>query len=409
MVMRLFVFAIIFSGSFLLRGQEVEYKDVKKLPSTINSSAEEGMPLLSPDGKKLYFTRALYSGNEGGEFGGQDIWISEHSGHTWRKAQNDLRYINNRNNNVVIGLSADGKTMYYVDGSRSSKMGGIHFTTFTNNNWSRPQFIPIPGIDNLDFIGMFVSPDADVIFISMKAPDARGEEDLYYSIKDKTGLWIKPRSLGATINTTGFEISPYLSPDKKRLYFSSNGHPGLGDADIFYSEKVYESWETWSVPVNLGPVVNSKGFDAYFSTYGDSIAYFCSNRDGNMADIYQATIFESKSILNPGQHYVTTEEWNTMIGKNVSASFAFPHQSALLSSSQKELLFYIVNKLLLQKEIQFHLVVKEEEDEKLSGERLAVIREELKKLGVDQSRIRVEQIFSKEKTQRGVVEIRLFR
>lgn len=389
--------------------QTLEFGDVTRLPSTINSGAEEGMPLLSPDGKRFFFTRAMYDGNDGGEFAGQDIWISERTNGGWSKAGNELKFINNKNNNVVVGLNKDGKTMYFLDGSRSQKMGGIHFSVFQNNRWSRPEFVPIPGIDNLDFIGMYVSPDYDVIFISMKAADARGEEDLYYTIKDKTGFWIRPRSLGATINTTGFEISPFLSADKKRLYFASDGHSGLGDADIFYSERVYESWETWSVPVNLGPIINSKSFDAYFSIYGDSIAFFSSNREGKMADLYQSKVSESKTILAQGQRYFSAEQWNSTIGKNVSGALAFPHQSTLLTSAQKELIFYIVNKLLLEKDVQFHLVVKEEEDAKITTQRLNAIRDELKRQGVDQNRIRSEQIFATEKTSRGVVEIRLYR
>jgi hypothetical protein len=389
--------------------QAFEFSELTKLSSTVNSGAEEGMPLLSADGKRLFFTRAMYQGNDGGEFAGQDIWVSDGSGAGWGKADNQLKYINNKNNNVVVGLSKDGKMMYFLDGSRSQKMGGIHFSVFQNNKWSRPEFVPIPGIDNLDFIGMFVSPDYEVIFISMKAADARGEEDLYYTMKDKAGSWIKPRSLGATINTSGFEISPFLSGDKKRLYFSSNGHSGLGDADIFYSERVYESWETWSVPVNLGPNINSKAFDAYFSIYGDSIAYFSSNREGKMADIYQAKVSQNQSILAANQRYISSDEWNAMVGKNVSGAFAFPHQSTLLTSAQKELIFYMVNKLLLEKDVQFHLVVREEEDVKFTTLRLAVIRDEFKRQGIDQRRIHMEQIFGTEKTSRGVVEVRLFR
>jgi hypothetical protein len=221
-------------------------------------------------------------------------------------------------------------------------------------------------------------------------------------------MWKAPQSLGATINTSGYEVSPFLSADKKRLYFSSNGHRGQGDADIFYSDRVYESWETWSVPVNLGAVVNSPKFDAYFSAY-DTIGYFSSNRHGKMADIYQVSIGQSKTILAGNQRYATVDEWNSLIGKNVSNAFAFPHQSSLLTPSQKELLFYIVNKLMLQKDIQFHLVVREEEAPKQTEERIKAIQDHLRSLGIDAARIHDEQVFATDKTQRGVIEIKLFR
>jgi hypothetical protein len=396
-------------GALGSTAQLLQFSAVSKLPSVINTKAEEGLPLLSPDGKKLFFTRALYDGNEGGEYAGQDIWMSEYTASGWKKASNSIASINNKNNNAVAGISKDGKTLYFVNASFSHKSNGIYFVKQTGNEWSRPELIFIPGIDNLDFLGFNVSPDLDVIFLSMKASDSHGNEDLYFSVKDVSGVWSKPKNLGTTINTSGFEISPFLSADKKRLYFASNGHKGEGDADIFYSERLYDSWETWSVPVNLGNQVNSKKFDAYFSIYGDSVAYFSSNRDGQYADLFRAKVSKGRTILLKGQHYVSTEEWNAIVGKNVSTDFSFPHNSTLLSAAHEELIFYIVNKLMLERDIRFHLVVKEEEDTTLSRERLKVIRDHLKASGIDAGRIYEDQIFAVDKTKRGVVEIRLFK
>jgi hypothetical protein len=390
-------------------GQLLDFKEAKKLSGSINNpTSEESMPLLSPDGRKLYFTRALSNDNEGGFYGGQDIWVSDRTIEGWSKSTNRLS-INNKDNNVVIGISKDGKTLYFADASHAKRMNGIYMSKLNGTKMSKPELIPIPGIANLDFIGFYMSPDNDVIFISMKAGDAMGSEDLYYTIKDSAGSWQVPKSLGATINTSGYEISPFLSSDKKRLYFASNGHSGFGDADIYYSERVYESWETWSVPVNLGPVVNSKKFDAYFSIYGDSVAFFSSNRDGKYGDIFQVEVGERKTILAQGQHYLTADEWNNTIGKNVSAAFAFPHKSTLLTAAQKELLFYIVNKVMLERDYNFHLVLKEEEDAAYSQERLAAMQSHLRQLGLDSNRIRIDQIFDVEKTQRGVVELKLFK
>jgi hypothetical protein len=388
--------------------QTLEFYDIKKLP-VINSTAEEGMPLLSADGTKLFFTRALFKGNEGGEYGGEDIWFSENKAGKWTAPSNDFASLNNRKNNVVVGLGADGKAVYFTDGSRSQRMNGVFKTVNAGSAWARPQLVPIPGIDNLDFIGFYVSPDEDVIFLSMKNSDSRGNEDLYYTMKDKAGLWIKPKNLGATINSAGFEISPFLSADKKRLYFASDGHKGEGDSDIFYSERLYDSWETWSVPVNLGPSVNSKKFDAYFSVYGDSVFYLSSNRDSEYADIFSGKVRLAKTVLTKGQHYLSPDEWNSAVGKNVSTDFKFPHGSSVVTAAQKELIFYIVNKLMLERDVKFHLVVREEEDGTASQERIKVLSKELNLAGIDPSRIVTEQIFPIEKTQRGVIEMKLFR
>lgn len=408
MVKRTLGVAFLIFYTIISFAQQFEFTNLTKLGAGVNSPAEEAMPLLSPNGKKLYFTRALSEQNEGGVYGGQDIWVSEFINGTWNKATNKLS-INNKDNNSVVGIDKTGKTLYFMDGSHGKRMNGIYMTQIQGSRLSKPELIPIPGIANLDFIGFYVSPDREVIFISMKAADSRGEEDLYYSVKDAAGSWMAPRNLGATVNSTGFEIAPFLSADKKRLYFSSNGHAGVGDADIFYSERIYESWETWSVPVNLGPVINSKKFDSYFSIWGDSIAFFSSNRDGKYADLYQVKVKEAKSILAEGQRYLSQEEWNNVIGKGVSGAFAFPHKSTVLTPAQKELLFYIMNKVMLERDYRFHLVVREEENPTTSQERLSAIQSHLKQLGLDASRIKTDQIFDVEKTQRGVVELRLYK
>ncbi len=399
------VFAIFLFCALNGRAQGIEFKNISRLPSVVNSSAEEIMPLLSPDGKTLYFARAMSPDNEGGAFAGLDIWTTDLS---FKKTTNRLPQ-NNKGHNAVIGISKDNKILYLLEASPSQRMNGIYFSGKSAGKHERPELIPIPGIANLDFIGFYVSPDFDVIFLSMKAPDSRGEEDLYYSVKDVSGSWSIPRNLGATINTSGFELSPFLSADKKRLYFASNGHGGEGDADIFYSERLYDSWETWSAPVNLGKAINSKKFDAYFSLYGDTIAFFSSNREGRYGDLYKANVIQSKTILRKGQHYLTASEWDATLGKNVSGKITFPHNSDFLAPAQKELIFYIVNKVMLDHDIEFHVVVREEEDQKLSKLRMAEISNHLKKLGIDQSRIHEDQIFPVERTQRGVVEMILLR
>jgi hypothetical protein len=392
----------------LSMAQLQEFYGLRKLPAGVNSLGEESLPLLSADGSRLFFARALYAGNAGGKFSGHDVWFSEASGDIWKSSSNVLPAgINDEGHNVIVGMSKDGNKIYYMSALTDEKMSGIYVTTRINNYWTRPDFVPVPGIDNQNFLGLYVSHDLDVMLFSMKAPDSRGQEDLYFSVKTSSGHWSPPRNMGATLNTNGFEISPFLSADKKRLYFASNGHGGQGDADIFYSERLYNSWETWSLPVNLGKVVNSEKFDAYFSIYGDSLAYFASNRDGKFADIYEVKVAPVKTVLAPGQHYLSADEWNRELGGAVSNELLFPGGSATLTPAQKELLFYIANKLQLNKGILFHLVVKEEEDPELSTTRVRAIMEHLVQSGIGQERIILEQPDSAQQADQGKIEIKL--
>lgn len=275
--------------------QILKFEEVKKLPSSINSETEESMPLISSDGKTMYFVRSFHKDNKGGKFAGQDIWSSQKDDSVWSKASNQLGVLNNKKNNAVIGLNDDNQTIYLLD-SYGGTVHGIAFSRLINEKWTKPENIPIKGLSKEGFMGFYMSPSYDVLLISMVGHGSYGEEDLYVSIKGKSNRWSEASSLGATINTSGYEISPFLSNDQKYLFFSSNGHPGFGNADLFVSERLYNSWDVWSAPKNLGPVINSTKFDAYFSMTLDSTAYFISNRHLQFADIYKSTVLSEVNV-----------------------------------------------------------------------------------------------------------------
>jgi hypothetical protein len=408
MVMKIVTLFCLVAAPFAAAGQLLEFHSIRKLPSTVNSVGEESLPLLSPDGRQLFFTRALYAGNAGGKFSGLDVWFSEGGGDNWTHSRNTLPVvINNEGHNAIVGMSNEGDKIYFMSAATDEKMSGIYTTSRINNYWTRPEFVPVPGIDNENFLGVYVSPDFEVMLLSMNAPDSQGGEDLYFSVKSSTGQWSVPRNMGTTINTRGYEISPFLSADKKRLYFASNGHGGEGDADIFYSDRLFSSWETWSLPVNLGKEVNSKKFDAFFSIYGDSVAYFTSNRDSRYADIFEARVTHGKTVLTAGQHYMTVEEWRRQLGNSVSNEIEFSPRSTTLTALQRELLFYIANKLQLQKGILFHLVAKEEETPELTRARLQAVVDHLVQSGIDERRIITEQVEPVVESNKGRIEIRL--
>src|SRR5688572_15831478 len=196
---------ILFAGlPFLGLGQSLEFHSLKKLPPGVNSVAEESLPLLSPNGRELFFTRALYAGNSGGKFSGLDVWYSEAMANNWKNPSNTLPAgINNEGHNAIIGISRDGNTRYFMSASPREKTNGIYVTSRIKNYWTRPEFVPVPGIDNQNFLGVFVSPDFDVMFFSMKETDTYGEEDLYFSVKNSVGEWSAPRNMGTTLNTKG--------------------------------------------------------------------------------------------------------------------------------------------------------------------------------------------------------------
>lgn len=385
-MVKLIIHSFLFASPLILNGQVFEFEDPHELPFNVNSDGEEVMPILSPDGKQLYFSRSLYELNNGGKYAGHDIWESDRTPSGWTRAENSKNRFNTKGNDAVIGISKTGNTIYLMRTYPGRKVKGIYFSTRTKGQWSAPELIPIEGLESQDALGFYMHPDENVLLISMKGTDSHGQEDLYISIKSTYGTWSKATNMGTTINTGGYEISPFLSDDKRSLYFASNGHKGYGDADVFVSYRLYDSWETWTVPKNLGEKVNSKKFDAYFSLYGDTLAYFTSTRNGRYANIYTTKVTEA----GPERKVIplAEDEIDSLIGKNVARKVAFNERSTSLSANQRELLWYIATKLISQKDVRIMLVPSTEDDADITSNRLNSIIAQLAGAGIEGSRIR---------------------
>ncbi len=266
------------------------FESVEALSPVINGEYEENSPVYDPIDKRLYFSRTLHPDNKGGKTVGQDLWYSDFDGNAWSQPSNDLNKLNNYLNNVTIGLSKDGQRMYMIGTyiKKVSLQSGFSMTEKKEDgDWPRPETVEV---DNLNikspFYGGYISPSEDILIISMESFNSMGQEDLYVSLKTANG-WGKPIWMGDSINSAGYEISPFLFEDGKTLMFASTGHGGQGDCDIFYSYRLDSSWTHWSKPVNAGKKINSHGFDAFPFSSGETF-YFSSNRNDSLSNIYSA-------------------------------------------------------------------------------------------------------------------------
>jgi hypothetical protein len=395
-------------------GQEWDFGPLRKLDAAINSPYEDILPMQTPDGKTFFFSRAACPENVGGKFAGTDVWISNFNEGTsqWSKPQNE-KAINDKGTNVVVGVNEKGDEIYLLNTTGNRRVQGIYSSTKRNNAWSEPKLIEIPGLSTVDFLGAYVSPDLKVIIFSMNSDESRGNEDLYISLRNARGEWSKPRNLGSTINTNGFETAPFLSPDKRRLYFSSNGHPGYGNADIFYSDRLYESWEVWSAPKNLGLKINSPAFESFFSIYNDSVAFFSSNRNKNSSDIYKVSVFPVKEESEEDYYqYLSDEEVRKMSGVIFDPVLYFDPGVTDITREQEENLKKIIDGLSSKKEIKMRLIALKSGNGSLDTyqKRLLNILDYLKNAGIEGNRI----IFSVEQAENPVsgkelVRIRFYR
>ncbi len=291
----LFIAAGLLLVGYSANGQFWDHTDPERLSGTVNTEAEENMPVFSKDSSTLYFVRSFDSENKGGELD-QDIWSTQRDTTGAYIDSKRVKELNNKFNNAVLGMSTDGTRMYIFNTYEGKKdlEKGIAVTTNKGGTWSSPEKIEIPGLDiEGAAYGFHVNEKEDVIIIAYEGPGSLGQEDLYVTTKSG-GSWSQPMHMGNTLNTSGYEISPFLSKNQDTLYFSSDGHGGQGDADIFYSVKG-GSWTEWSEPKNLGNRINSPKFDAYFIRSGDR-AYWSSNRDAERADIYMIEILTPPPI-----------------------------------------------------------------------------------------------------------------
>ena len=289
-------------GSVVLpaQGQDFYFQTPTLLSDTINSRAEESYPLYSVRDSTLYFVRTLYSANVGGARGGQDIWYAKRQADdSWGAPQNNLDKLNNRDNNAVVGVSKTGNTLYLLNSYQngSANQAGMAFSFNQSAGWLDPNDISIPTLTDKigNYYGMYVSSSEDVAVVSMQQDSTIGQEDLYVTFKESlSNSWSDPLHLGDVVNTEGYEMSPFLSEDKRYLFFASNGHPGYGNADIFVSTRLDSTWTNWSEPKNLGDGINSAGFDAYLTIATNSDIFFISNRYGRSADIYSSKLISQE-------------------------------------------------------------------------------------------------------------------
>lgn len=288
--------AVMLTVSSTATAQWWDFTDPVALPGTVNGlETEENMPVFSKDSSILYFVRTFDENNTGGSTD-QDIWQSTRQPDGSYTDIEKVKNLNNKFNNAAVGVSKEGNVIYLLntyEGKKDLKKG-IAASDGSSGRWGAPEAIEIPGLDiEGEFYGFHVSEDGKAIIISYAGPGTLGEEDLY--ISTKTGeMWSAAQHMGSVINSTGFEISPYLSSSQDTLFFSSNGFGGEGDADIFYSVK-QGSWTSWSKPKNLGNRINSPKFDAYFCYTGKQ-AYWSSNRDHELSDIYMINILTPPPI-----------------------------------------------------------------------------------------------------------------
>lgn len=314
-------------------------KHIENLGFRVNSKHSELGPKISADGKTLYFLRTGHPSNLGirTDSNDHDVWVSaqDETGN-WAEAVNIGRPINNEKNNWPISISPDEQTMVvagrYDRYSTYIGKGLSYFSKSDRGTWGSPKQVMIKNYKNkTETVDYFLSENKKYL-ISCINPKTSKHHDLYVSFLQKDGNYSKPKKMGDVINTKGSDLGAFLASDNTTLYFTSDGHGGYGSSDIWVTKRLDDTWENWSLPVNLGQDVNTAKYDTDFSisAKGDYAYYVTYNDSYGKADIVRVKLKEdvrpNPVVLIKGR--VLNKKTNKPIGAEIIYE--------LLSSGEQE-------------------------------------------------------------------------
>ena len=277
---------------FELSDEALRKVNFTALAPQVNSVFAEVRPMITADGKALFFCRRNHPDNVLREKDKQDIWVSTSEGdNQWKRPVNLGGTINSRNADAICSISPDGSEIIFlsdkVDPSRP-----LMKSVKQNNTWRDPEPIEIENFYNLnEYLDFYYSYEANVLLMAIECDDSRGKQDLYVSFPKGKNKWSEPVNLGKEVNSPLSDFAPFLSADGKTLYFSSYGHEGKGGCDIFQTTRLDDTWKNWSKAKNLGPGINSPREESYFSITGDyKYIYFESYVKDGVRDIFRADL-----------------------------------------------------------------------------------------------------------------------
>ena len=261
------------------------------LSSAINTpEGEEYGPTLTIDDNTLYFVGLNRSETNITE----DIFMSRRDVKTgkWGAAQIVPALSSPYRNEAPTSISGDGRTMLlFVEGRMCFSQKGPY-------GWSEPQ--PLPRylqLGNWQADAQIVA-DGSVLLFAANYPVENEEKaslNIFVSERDEQGRWGQPYSIGSTINTTGMERSPFMHPDMKTLYFSSDRPGTVGDLDVWVTRRLSDTcWNCWSEPENLGDSINTPGRDCWYKISTDGKTAYYAQKRGRRHDIYCVELPEDK-------------------------------------------------------------------------------------------------------------------
>lgn len=299
----------------------------------VNSSSDEYVNAMTADEERLFFTRKTRVAGrmQGARQYDEDFYISEKMDGGWNRAVLLGSPVDSRGDAGAMSISPDGKLMYFTACYRDDSYGtcDIFCSKRSDGRWSFPENAGSSVNSGAWDSQPSVSPDGKRLFFASSRSGSYGKSDIFVCVREEEG-WKEARNLGVLINTSGTEMAPFMHFDNRTLYFSSDGHLGMGGMDLFMTR--YSDSAGWSEPVNLGyplntaadeitVIVNARGTSGFISAdveggFGNKDIYRFEMPPENRPDpvtyvhgkVYDA---ESSLPLHAGFHLIELQSEDT--------------------------------------------------------------------------------------------------
>ncbi len=262
-----------------------------------STKRDEYLPMLSPDNQFLFFTRKVEDEDKSAVSGeDREYFIQSRRNYdgTYSEGIPMPTPFNQGAYQGGASISIDNKLIFITIVNQEPHPSGvlfsngdIYYAEFKNGSWGTLKSIGDNINQRFSWEGQpSISADNKTLyFASARAEDNFGKLDLYKSNRNPDGSWGDPINLGPTINTSGNEKSPFMHSDSYTLYFSSDGHPGVGGQDIFFAR--INKFGAFETPVNIGVPINTVDDEHGFMVSTDGkFGYFSSNLEKQGLDIY---------------------------------------------------------------------------------------------------------------------------
>ena len=263
------------------------------LPSPVSTGQDEYFPSVWLAGDALVFTRRVE--DERWRQGQEDLYVAQREGSGWTFPQ-PLRGLNTSNNEGAAALSGDGMTICYTVCRDADRAGegphkgscDLYVAQRNGQEWSRP--VNLSAVNTAGWESQpCLSPDGQQLYFTRGSGRAgRRKYDLFTARRQADGTWGTAFRMGGEINSKGKEMRPFIHPDGRHFYFSSDGRAGMGGMDLFVC--TLQDNGKWGSPENLGWPINTPEDESGLVVSSDGVTGFFSRSTGGQLDLHELTL-----------------------------------------------------------------------------------------------------------------------